>query len=33
MSRFAVAGLPARMVFGAGSIERLPDEIERLGAG
>jgi maleylacetate reductase len=33
MTDFAFPGLPARVVFGAGSIEKLPDEIERLGAG
>jgi maleylacetate reductase len=28
---FDFAGLPARVVFGAGSVERLPDEVDRLG--
>jgi maleylacetate reductase len=28
---FEFAGLPARVVFGAGSIKRLPDELDRLG--
>jgi maleylacetate reductase len=28
---FEFAGLPARVVFGAGGIDRLPDEVDRLG--
>ena len=32
MRSFTYQGLPARVIFGAGSLERLPDEIQRLGA-
>ncbi len=32
MRSFVYNGLPARVVFGAGALERLPAEIERLGA-
>jgi alcohol dehydrogenase class IV len=32
MLRFEYAALPGRVVFGAGSLERLPDEVARLGA-
>ena len=32
MLRFTYEALPARIIFGAGSLERLPDEIQRLGA-
>jgi len=32
MLRFTYEALPARVIFGAGSLERLPDEIQRLGA-
>jgi maleylacetate reductase len=31
MTGFVFPGLPARVVFGAGSMDRLPDEINRLG--
>jgi maleylacetate reductase len=30
--KFAYVGLPARVVFGAGTIEQLGAEVERLGA-
>ncbi|MER7399812.1 maleylacetate reductase and hydroxyquinol 1,2-dioxygenase domain-containing protein [Streptomyces sp. NPDC000151] len=33
MRAFTYAGHPARVVFGAGTIGRLPEELERLGAG
>jgi maleylacetate reductase len=33
MTDFVFPGLPARVVFGAGSVETLPDEVERLGVG
>jgi maleylacetate reductase len=32
MLRFTYQALPARVIFGAGSLERLPDEIQLLGA-
>jgi maleylacetate reductase len=32
MDEFFFNGLPSRVVFGAGSLERLGEEIERLGA-
>jgi maleylacetate reductase len=32
MRQFVYNGLPARVVFGAGAITRLPEELERLGA-
>ena len=32
MLRFTYEALPARVIFGAGSLDRLPEEIQRLGA-
>src|SRR5271156_6716456 len=32
MLRFLYQALPGRVIFGAGSLDRLPDEIQRLGA-
>ena len=32
MKNFVYTALPARVVFGVGALDRLPAEIERLGA-
>ena len=32
MRAFVYNGLPARVVFGAGALARLPEELDRLGA-
>src|SRR5712692_2627409 len=32
MNAFTYDALPGRVVFGVGSVERLPEEVERLGA-